>query len=1211
MSSSNSTSQKSWGVQLLRAGQLLGGVMGVLLLCLPLFSQGSFGRILGTVTDQSGGVVSGATVTVIDIDRGVTKTLQTNDAGEYNAPNLTPGNYKVRAESKGFKTTERASIMLEVGKEIRVDLSLVPGAVAETMTITESVPLVETTNATLGGTLDNAEISDMPLNGRNFESLLALRPGVMLQPGGGPWTQSTNGVRPDESAWMVDGVINANFFDSRPIAGMPSPITDGATILPIDAIQEFNLMENPKAEYGWKPGAVVNVGVKSGTNQFHGSAYGFYRSAKFDARNYFNPAPASDGSCPLPSCAKLPTQLRQYGGVIGGPIKKDKLFFFGGYERLSSLLGNAIGTSGVPETIASSVTPSKPNCPAAELALNPTANCALSMVDALNAVVAGGITPSPLSLALTGCSVGATPAATACTGGLYPNNPTNGTGYISNFPNVNTSNNGIGKIDYHISDKNTLNGEVIVGHYYGDGEDHPFINKIFTDNWIIKTYTTSGSWVYSPSSTLVNEVRFGYNRMDFITGTDDAGATVPGLTSGLTVPGLPDINVSPFNQLGTWHNRPQSIAPNPYYDAQESISYLTGKHTLKFGGEYAHIEADSYIPDYGRGRANFSNLQKFFGGVAKSGQALVGDPTRRMTWSNTAGFVQDDWRIAPRFTLNLGLRYEYKSPIKAVNNLWADFDPNSPTGLVQQGQPGVSSLWKSDPKDFSPRVGFAYDVKGDGKTVVRGGFSIMYSSFSAVMWMNQNQFQNNSSVSLAANPTGAQIVTCPASCLAGGPPIVANGTGNILVKAASLSASAINWSGTGSIFTLPSQLQCGDGIGSDPGPCNLLAVDPNLQTPYVMNFNLGIQHAFGNNISLEVGYVGDHGARLTGYSDINQCAPNTGNCVTPYAKQFPYFGFINEMTNDVRSNYNSLQTTLTKRMSHGLSFIAGYTYAHGLDNGSLNRFGLIPQNSANPGAEYSNSDFDVRHRFTFTTTYNIPGIKGFGQILEGWQVNGIVTLQSAQPWTVDDYNTGPYPDPFSNGFSGTGDNADRWDFFGNPSDFKGTQFSIPYCTGPGAGGCSQTASQNGVTTPFSAAQSGALWSKCTAVAPDPNTLAAGGCFVSGNSVMAPPRAGTFGTMGRNIFRDSGFKNIDFSVFKNFKFKERYGVQFRAEMFNIINRPIFANPYGASSGSSGGQNDPSTPSGFGGTSGTPDINAGNPIVGSGAARDVQLGLKLTF
>src|SRR6202521_2659210 len=300
-----------------KAVQLLVGTMGLLLLCLPLFSQGSSGRILGTVTDQSGGVVAGATITIIDKDRGVARNLTTDDAGEYNAPTLIPGTYTVRAAAKGFRTLDRENVELGVGKEIRVDLTVQTGQQEQTVVVTESIPLVETTNAALGGTLNNADIQDMPLNGRNYQMLLSLRPGVMIQPGGGPWTQATNGVRPDENAWMIDGVINANFFDARPIIGVSSPLTDAATILPIDAIQEFNLAEIPKAEAGWKPGAVVNVGIKSGTNTLHGAAYAFGRTDAWDARNAFNPAPFSDGTCPLgpraggvSPCAKIPAQLK-------------------------------------------------------------------------------------------------------------------------------------------------------------------------------------------------------------------------------------------------------------------------------------------------------------------------------------------------------------------------------------------------------------------------------------------------------------------------------------------------------------------------------------------------------------------------------------------------------------------------------------------------------------------------------------------------------------------------------------------------------------------------------------------------------------------------------------------------------------------------------------------------------------------------------------
>src|SRR5438094_4174001 len=308
----------------------------VSLFSFALLAQSNFGRILGTVTDQTGAVLPGAPISIIDKDRGLARSLTTDEAGQYNAPTLIPGTYTVRVEFPGFKTLDRQNVVVEVGKEILVDLTIEPGQQSETVTVNEAIPLVDTTGATLGGTLPNVDIVDMPLNGRNYQNLLNLRPGVVVQPGGGPWTQSTNNVRPDESGWMVDGIINSSFFDARPIVNFPSPLSDMSTILPIDAIQEFNLEENPKAEYGWKPGAVVNVGIRSGTNAFHGSAYAFGRTDSWDARSVFNQGPDKNGTCiPNPAvpsvCNKLPVELQQFGGVVGGPIKKDKLFFFGGY----------------------------------------------------------------------------------------------------------------------------------------------------------------------------------------------------------------------------------------------------------------------------------------------------------------------------------------------------------------------------------------------------------------------------------------------------------------------------------------------------------------------------------------------------------------------------------------------------------------------------------------------------------------------------------------------------------------------------------------------------------------------------------------------------------------------------------------------------------------------------------------------------------------
>jgi len=954
----------------------------------------------------------------------------------------------------------------------------------------------------------------------------------------------------------------------------------------------------------------------------HGTVYGFYRSDNWDARNYFNPAPGPGGVCsqaptsPAATqaivCNKTPAELRQYGAVVGGPVIKDKLFFMGGFEALNSLIGNAIGGGGVPQLV--------PQTAASPSTSIPDAITAAQQAGATSLCTSSATLPclSTASLAYAGCTgTPATIGSYTCGGAgnlFFPNvNTSGGTQtFISTFPNTNKTYNGVGKLDYHANDKNTLSGEAIIGNYFGTGEDHPFVSAQFLNGFVIKTYTASGSWDYTPNSSIVNEVRFGYNRFDFITTSADASIKIPSLNVGLTAPGLPDLNIAGFSQVGTWHNRPQSIAPNPYYDAQDSISVLKGKHTIKVGFEWAHLEADSNVPDYGRGRVNFglnssgqcpgfaaavTSLECFVLGDPISGEGLVGNSNRVMTWSNTAGYLQDDWRISPRVTLNLGLRYEFKTPIKDSLNLLANFDPAAPTGMVQQGTPGNPTVYKADPKDFSPRFGFAWDVNGKGTTVVRGGFSIMYSSYTAVMFLDQNQLQNGSSVSLAANPTGADIITGGAGVVkfAGSP------TG-IAVKAINGPLTAANWEGT--VFQPPAgnPIQCGDGLGVDPGPCPLLAVDPNLPTPRVMNFSLGVTHSFGTNMSLEVGYVGNHGSNLIGMSDVNACAANaTGACVRPFNGTLPWLSTVDMLSSDVRSNYDSLQATFTKRMSHGLSFTAGYTYGHGLDSGSLNRFGLLSQNPNDPGAEYGNSDFDVRHRLTLTATYNLPGINGFGQAFKGWQVNGILTLQSAQPWTVDDYE---------GNWSGVGDSSDRWDFYGNPSDFKGTRNSITYCSS--ATTCSYTDGQSLQSIAFSSSQSATISAPCiTAAAAHPQAQLGGGCYVVGNSVMLAPAFGTFGNMSRNMFRDSGFKNMDFSVFKNFTFKERYSAQLRLEMFNVFNHPIFANPYGASAGTSGAQNDPGSTGLFGGTPGTPDVNAGNPLVGSGAARDLQIGLKIAF
>ncbi len=303
----------------------------VVLLSASAMAQTTAGRILGTLTDQSGAAVAGATVVVTDVQRGLTRTITADDSGAYTVPDLQPGTYKIRVAARGFKSVERTNVQIEVATDVRADFALQPGQVSETVTISEQVPLVNTTSATLGGTLSNKEINDLPLNGRNYENLLQLRPGVMRYPGGGFSTTSTNGLRAEDNAYFIEGLFNSEPFSGQGIINGAGIAGDSATILPIDAIQEFNVQENPPAEYGWKPGAIMNVGLKAGTNSLHGTAFAFGRDGAMDARNYFNATPAP----------KTPRTLEQFGGSFGGAIFKDKAFFFGAYEGQRYNVGNS------------------------------------------------------------------------------------------------------------------------------------------------------------------------------------------------------------------------------------------------------------------------------------------------------------------------------------------------------------------------------------------------------------------------------------------------------------------------------------------------------------------------------------------------------------------------------------------------------------------------------------------------------------------------------------------------------------------------------------------------------------------------------------------------------------------------------------------------------------------------------------------------------
>jgi len=1170
-------------------------VCAVLLAGAAAYPQGSTGRILGVVTDRSGGNVAGANVTITDAARGVSQTLATDSDGAYVAVNVLPGTYTLRAEFKGFKVFERKNILVEVGKDVRIDAVLQPGSTTETITITEEVPMVDTTSTTLGGTISNEIINDLPLNGRNYQNLLTLRPGTMIYPGGGPWTQSTNGIRPDDIGYIIDGLPNDEAFMGLSITNAAAVLGDAATILPVDAIQEFNTQVNPKAEFGWKPGAVTSVGLKSGTNEIHGSAYAYGRSDSFDARNFFNHV-NPDGSVQ----AKTPVELEQFGGTAGGRIIKDKLFYFGGFEEQEYTVSSALLVT-APTTAP---LPANGGNGCSNMA---TGDCKNSIADAMTDLGCTFANPGPCSPASLGLLK------------YFGNNNTTSTSISPAYPNTNLSRNVLGKIDYHLNDRHSVNGSYFFGNDALVGEDTPYTNIAFLTHVHSRAQMAAGHWAWTPNSQWANEARFGYTRYTLSIAPGDANkpASSYGLFTGVTNPiigGLPDITVGGgFTTVGNFFSFPKFVGPDRTYDFIDQMAHSVGRHAIKFGGQIRDIKVDQATWRRARGDIKFANLESFLLGTPGSAKFLatsnsaLGSPERHMTQWGYAAFVQDDWRIVPRVTLNLGLRYEYATPPSEAHNLLGGFDQTS--GMVQVGKQ-ISSLYNGDHKNFSPRVGVAWDVTGKGTTIVRAGYSLVYDLLTMDTFLSQQNTQNAPTIGVGVIPTGATIVTCPAgptACGTTGVPLVTPGTGTIVTTGLNLLASSLTWPGTANAPVFPansaSSLQCGDGATppataanpnpvKDPGPCSFLAMDHNYKTPYVSNWTLGIQHAFSDKLSLEVAYVGNHGSRLTGIRDLNQPDPNNG-FAQAFAK-FPYLGIINLMSNIFRSNYNGLQTTLTTRNYHGLGFILGYTYSHSLDNMSYNWNQFLPQDSLHPTADYGNSDFDVKHRFTLSLTYAIPGKKTWGQLLEGWQINSILTLQSGQPWSMFDQ---------TNGFSGTGEGTDRWDFFGNPADFKSRGTGGIPCFGPGNPFCT------GATIPQA----------CTAAATSIglNALASlntvGYCYMAGKSLMIPNAINAFGTMGRNIFRDTGFHNLDLSVTKAWKFKERLTAQFRVEGFNVLNHANFANPWGGISGygPAGLFSDPSAPGLFGWGGNTPDVASANPVLGSGSARAIQLGLKLTF
>lgn len=1118
---------------------LVYAVAGVVILAAATLSiaQTSQGRILGTVTDSSGAVVSGAVVTVTNVATGVSRTATSSSAGDYVVPGLEAGPYSVKVQSTGFATLERTGIHLEVAKDARVDVQLKPGAETEVMTVSGEAPIIDTTSDVLGETFSNQAINELPLQGRDFQNLVILQPGIQREPGGGFLSITANGNRPEENNYVLDGVDDNDAYYGTTVINEEGVEGTPATILPIDAIQEFNIQSSPEADVGWKPGAIVNIGIKSGTNTFHGSTYYFNRNNAIDARNWFNPVIAGD-----PQDSRVSAiNLHQFGASAGGPIIKDKLFIFGNYEGVRSKVGNPLQVNapisvpiGDPEySIADAMAECSPNC-------------------------------SPLSVALAN---------------YLPYNPGPDVTAFTDFNNLNRGDNGILKADYTLSQKHSFSLDYFIGDSLQTEEDVSVLNPLFLSQSKTRAQVIGGRWLWTLNPRFTNQFHIGYNRFwqQVYVADHNLDPASVGINTGITNPrdfGIPEIRISEFQSHtvggnGSW---PLYTTPNQTLQFTDNASYIRGKHYFRFGGEVRTGSTDNVRDTYGPGYVRFdfngpeeSPLENFVFGYPDYGYVAVGDSHRYVTQTSVGGFIQDAWRMRPSFTLNLGLRYDVTFPIHERHDQLANFDPV--LGMVQVGKQ-ISSPYNTDYKNFAPRASIAWDLFGNGKTVLRAGAGIIYEVPHISVFIGQN---NTEAQGLALIPTGLPLTDINGNSLPS--------PGNITATTLALGSDiADNWQAGGPIFgdLSPSAVPCSYVEGGTYSPCPIFGVNRNIKTPFMTNWNFNLERTLWQDAGLTMAYVGTKGNRLYGVRDINQniYANDTEGdeqSGRPFLNQFPYLSFIDMLGNGDNSIYHALQVTLKQRTHKGLYFVAGYTWAHSIDDATTNRQFNI-QDSNNPGAERGNSDFDIRHRFTFATTYQLPSRPGYAQMLQGWGLNSILVAQTGEPlFFYDDVDD----------ISFTQEYTDRWNLTGNPRDLHWSK-----------------------TTPINWYPDGTTNPACLATATTQgllDNLAYYGCYQQGSAIMTPPADGTFGNMGRNVARGPAYFDWDFSVIKTFRWHDRISLEARAEFFDILNHPNFG----------GIDTDLADETTVGLADCTTDICASNPVLGSGGARHIQFGLKFIW
>lgn len=1028
--------------------------------CPPAGSVETTGIIDGTAQDPTGAVVPGATVTLTNMGTGETRTLITDDLGRFTFPNLPVGKYTLTVEAAGFKKYVESGIPLRVTEHLNLTVALEVGAVTAEVEVSAAVTTVETKSSTLGKVIETRAVVDLPLNGRNFLQLTTLVPGSVpaigyslpanpSTPGGISTSPQVNGMRAESNNYLLDGADNNE------------PFLGSAAVVPsVEALQEFKIQSNLySAEFGSGGGAIVNVVTKSGSNEFHGSLYEFLRNDALDARNFFSP--------------EVPVLKRnQFGFALGGPIRQNRSFFFVNYE-------------GFRERSAETRTASVPSL------LERQGNFSQSAVQPIDFFTGlpfpGGIIPPARIHAVSQNLLQ-----------FYPE-PNLGTNLHTSAPGVPSDNDQVLiRVDHSFRE----NDDLMVRYLFQDGDRTfrfvpSFLGGIDVPNFPagdlfrFQNLVIANTYISSPK--FINESRFSYNRAGLAAAVPQFAIDAKGL--GFTFPvttefhNIPLIAVSGLTSIGTSNFVADTEKANNIFTFENTLILSRGRHLIKAGGLIRSTQVNVKSPIGTNGAYLFGGVftgnpfADFLLGTPLFFLQIGGDDARNFRTREYTYFVQDTFSVTPYLTFNLGLRHEIFTPIFDRGRRMPAFRPGEqsivrtslPPGVLYPGDPGITrSTYKRDNQDFGPRIGLAWDPFKNGKTSVRAGYGIYYDppvTFVAFQTLVAPEILN---ISLLFAPN----FTDP---FLGSSPFQPGAT----------------------VFPVTPGTQV-----------NFVAAD--LKTPYVQQYNLTVQQEIARDYVFEVGYVGTKATNLLGTVEVNPpvfipgaSTPFNINARRPYQP----WGQVFEQRSGFSSSYHSLQMSLNKHWSQGIALLASYTFSKGIDFVSVpQQFQAVegqPPNviAANPGdldAERAVSSFDVRQRFVLSFSWELPFFKnttGAAEaLLRGWQLNGILQLQSGLPFTVYD-NSDPNFD---------GETSDRPDMVGSchPSGFNRT-----------------------VEQDF-----------------DPSAF-----------VPVPPGSGRFGTASRNICRSRPFRNFDLSFFKTFELSKRTSLQFRTEFFNLFNHPNFGPP----------------------------------------------------